>query len=216
MGSLMPAESMKELLANRQMEYAQQLPGSPAEDYLLSRGITKQAMDFFGLGYVGIPMKDDQRHAGRVTIPYFTRSGVVQMRSMSVEVDGVRPEPKMLPWFLGDKLRLYNTTALSGTVPEVFLCEGEMDTIVAWQLGLYAVGVPGVKNWKKLYTRIFRYRKVTILADNDDQGQGLKMAEDIAKQLEGAAIVKMDPGHDLNSLYQAKGPEYILKLINGG
>lgn len=208
-------ESTKELLAERSMEYARQLPGSPGERWLLSRGITKTAMDFFALGYVETPMKGDRMHQGRVVIPYFTRTGVVALRSTSIpDPDGGRPEPKYLPWMTGDVSRPFNVTSL-GFNDEVYVCEGEMDTITAWQCGLPAVGIPGVQNWKDVYRPLFRYRRVTILADNDDSGQGHDFAKTVAGKLGNCQIVMMPKGHDVNSYYSEVGGEVFKKYILG-
>lgn len=210
------AESTKKLLADRSAEYASQLPGSPAEQWLQSRGITKKAMDFFGLGYVETPMKGDRTHQGRLVIPYYTRTGVVALRSTSLpDADGGRPEPKYLPWMTGDISRPFNVTALDGPQEEIYICEGEMDTITAWQCGLYAVGIPGVQNWKDVYRPLFRYRRITILADNDDVGQGKEFAKVVAGKLGGCQIVTMPREHDVNSYYAEVGEEVFKKYILG-
>lgn len=174
-------------------------------------------MAFFGLGYVDIPLKGDQRHQGRMVIPYYTRTGVVALRSSSVGIDdGTRPEPKYLPWMEGDVNRPFNVTALDGSHEEVYICEGELDTVTAWQCGLYAVGIPGVKNWKPLFRLLFRYRKVTILADNDDSaGEGREFASALARKLSGAQIIVMPKGHDVNSYYTEAGEDVFKKYVLG-
>lgn len=214
--SLRLADSTRVLLADRQREYANQLPGTPGEQWLQSRGITKQAMDFFGLGYVETPMRGDNLHVGRLVIPYFTRSGTVALRSTSLPTpEGGRPEPKYLPWMAGDISRPFNTTALDGAVQNVYICEGEMDTITAWMAGFYAVGIPGVQNWKDVFRPMFRYRSVTVLADNDDQGQGKDFAHTIAKKLGNTQILLMPSGHDVNSYFNEVGLDVFKKYVLG-
>lgn len=210
------SDSTRTLLSNRAREYHSQLRGSVAEKYLLEeRGLSQEALDFFQLGFVETPMKSDQMHSGRVVIPYQTRTGVVALRSMSIpDANGSRPEPKYLPWMTGDVSRPFNTTALD-TAPEVYIIEGEMDTIVGWMLGLYVIGIPGVSNWKGVYRPMFRYRKVTIIADNDDMGQGKEFAKTVAGQLGGCSIIMCDKGYDLNSMFAEKGLEYCKKMIIG-
>lgn len=217
MTSIQLAESTKELLGERQQEYAAQLKGSIGEQWLQSRGLTSRAMGFFGLGYVETPMKGDRLHQGRVTIPYFTRTGIVALRSTSIpDANGGRPEPKYLPWMTGDLSRPYNSTALDGSHEEITICEGEMDTMTAWMLGMYAVGIPGVSNWKDVYRPLFRYRRVTIIADNDDAGQGNEFAKTIASKLGGCQIAIMPKGYDLNSYFAEHGEENTKKYLAGG
>lgn len=210
------SDGMREHLEARAKEYHSQLRGSEGERYLLEdRGFSQEAISFFKLGYVETPMKGDQTHLGRIVIPYLTRSGVVAMRSTSLpDEEGIRAEPKYRPWMAGDVTRPFNTRSLD-TASEVVICEGEMDTIVAWELGFFAVGIPGVSNFKDVYRPIFRHRKVTILCDNDDSGQGRKFGDEVAKALGGCSVVLMEKGHDLNSMYVARGREYTLKHING-
>lgn len=210
------SESMREHLAARANEYHSQLRGSAAEKYLMTeRGFTQEAIDFFSLGYVETPMKGDQMHAGRIVIPYQTRTGVVALRSRSLPGEnGSDAGNKYLPWMTGDVTRPFNTTALD-TAGEAYIIEGEFDTITAWMLGLYAVGVAGVNNWKSVYKPLFRYRKNSVIADNDDQGQGREFAKLVAGQLGNCSIILCDKGYDLNSMMVEKGVEYCKKLISG-
>lgn len=213
---LVPSESTRTSLEKKQKEYATQLPGTPGERWLQKRGLTIETAQFFGLGYVDTAMRGDNIHMGRLVIPYFTRSGVVALRSSSIEdSSGNRPEPKYMPWTHGDVNRPYNTNALSGSHEEVYICEGEGDTWIAHQMGLYAVGIPGVKNWKSEFRPLFRYRKVTVLADNDDEGQGYEFGKHVSQQVGGATIILMPRGDDLTSFYVESGEDVVRKHILG-
>lgn len=117
---------MRRSLESAQKHYASQLPGSPGEKWLTERGITKETQAFFGMGFVAEPRPGDEMHANRVVIPYWTRSGVVMLRSTSIPLEnGSRPEPKMLPWYLGDQTRPFNTPALDNVEPNIYITEGE-------------------------------------------------------------------------------------------
>ncbi len=209
-------DAMRKHLNARANEYHSQLRGSVAETYLKEkRGFSEEAINFFRLGYVETPMRGDQTHAGRIVIPYQTRTGVVALRSRSLpSEDGSDVGNKYLPWMTGDITRPFNTTALD-TAEEAYIIEGEFDTITAWMLGLYAVGIPGVSNWKSVYRPLFRYRRNTIIADHDDQGQGREFAKAVASSLGGCSIIMCDQGYDLNSMFVEKGEEYTRKLILG-
>ncbi len=216
MSSPKVSDSMRTYLAERASEYHSQLRGSAAEKYLLEvRKFSQEAIDFFNLGYVDTPMKGDQAHLGRLVIPYQTRTGVVSLRSRSMPgEDGSDDAVKYLPWMTGDVTRPFNTTALD-TAEEAYIIEGEFDTITAWMLDLYAIGIPGVNNWKPVYRPLFRYRKNTIIGDNDDQGQGKEFTKTVAQQRGGCSIIMNPKGHDLNSFYAEAGKETVLKHILG-
>lgn len=207
-------ESMRKHLAERAREYSQQLRGSVAEKYLLSeRGLTPEAIDHFQLGFVDTAMKNDAGHKGRLVVPYHTRTGVVALRSISIpDSTGSRPEPKVLPWMTGDTTRPYNVTSLD-TADEVYIVEGESCAWTAWMLGLYVIGIPGVTNWKDVYRPLFRYRKVTILADMDDHGQGMEFAKTVASKLGGCSILPAERGHDLNSMWTTYGESFCRKHL---
>ncbi len=214
MSRVVPSDSIRETLEISHREYAKQLPGSPGEAWLLRRGFSQELINFFALGYVQTPLKGDDMHHGRVTIPYFTRSGIVGMRSTSVEVEaGVRPEPKYLPWFAGDINRPFNVTALGTVNPNIYITEGEFDCMSAWMAGFSAVGIPGVKNWKPVFRTMFAYRNLTVLADNDDNGQGKEFANRLAEELRGVKVILMPRGHDVSSYLQEFGVDALRDFI---
>ncbi len=216
MSSPLITANMRQHLTARANEYHSQLRGSIGETYLKEeRGFSDEAIDFFRLGYVETPMKGDQAHLGRIVIPYNTRSGVVALRSRSLPMEnGGEEGAKYLPWMTGDVSRPFNTTALD-TAEEVYITEGEFDTITAWMLGLFVVGIPGVSNWKSVYRPLFRYRRVTIIGDNDDSGQGDKFCSEVAKALGGCSTVLAPKGHDLNSFFVEAGKDQTLKHLMG-
>lgn len=187
------------------------MPGSVAEKYLLNRGITKEAMTYFRLGFVGSdPFPGHEFKENRLAIPYITPTGIVQIRFRAIPVDGVPGNPEDSPKVLSlanSGTMLYNTRDMLLDNPVVAICEGELDTVTAHMAGIPAVGIPGAKAWEKLRNvkRAFRFRKVVILADNDDKGDGRKLAEEIQADIRGARIVLMDEGHDVNSYVKENG-----------
>ena len=47
----------------------------------------------------------------------------------------------------GATTHIFNIGALSADSDFLAICEGELDTVVATQAGLNAVGLPGANNW---------------------------------------------------------------------
>lgn len=210
---------MKKSLDEAVAIYEERLPGSVAEKYLLNRGITKEAMTYFRLGFVGsAPFPGHEFKENRLAIPYITPSGIVQIRFRAIPEDGVPGNPEDSPKMLSlanSGTMMYNTRDLLMNNPLVAICEGELDTIVAHMAGVPAVGIPGSKAWEKIRNikRAFRFRRVVILADNDDKGDGKKLAEAVQADIKSARIILMPEGHDVNSFVQEAGLDALRKKI---
>jgi DNA primase len=178
--------------------------------YLLDRGLSKETAEYFRLGAVRDPLPTEQSYRNRLSIPYQTKSGIVSLRFR------VLPPKESDSKYLGysgiSAKKLFNTLDLYTDKP-VYICEGEVDTMTAHQVGLNAVGVAGVSNWDPNWWRIFVNRKVFVLADNDDNGQGLVFAQGIEASLKNVTVVLMESGHDVNSLVNSRGAAGLLELI---
>lgn len=192
--------------------YQSQLVGSPAETYLRRRGISSATAESFRLGFVGGHSLPEHRHVrDRLVIPYLTRSGVTGMRFRVVPPD--EHKAKYMGWSGISSVKLFNPNDL-WTTETVFICEGEIDAMTAHQAGLKAVGVAGVTNWDKNWWRIFRNRNVVILADSDDKGQGVGLAQEIMEVVRDSSLVAMPSGHDVSSFVQDAGEQALLDLID--
>jgi DNA primase len=214
-----PSLSTKKFLDETSKTYEERLPGSVAEKYLLNRGITNEAMTYFRLGYVGSdPSPGHEFMERRLSIPYITPTGIVQIRFRAIPEDGIPGNPEVSPKMLSvanSGTMLYNTRDLLDSNPTVAICEGEPDTWSARMLGIPAVGIPGAKAWEKIKNvrRAFRFRKVIILADNDDKGEGLELAQTIQADIRNARIILMPEGHDVNSFVRDNGLDALKSMI---
>ncbi len=86
----------------------------------------------------------------KLAIPYLTPSGVVDIRFRSLNNDN---GPKYLSR-PGASTHIFNVQALNQDADMLVICEGELDTIIATQVGFAAVGLPGANNWKPFYSRV--------------------------------------------------------------
>lgn len=215
MTDLVPREDLRQSLEEATREYQDQLlKDDQGLTYLESRGITSEARDYFRLGVVRTPLEGHESYHNRLVFPYITKIGVVSMRFRVVgKPYGEQAKLLSLP---GDITRLYNVVAL-GANKNVFICEGETDTIAASMTGAVVVGVPGAKAWHpmaRIFSRVFANRHVTVLADNDDKkGEGMDFAKDVYKTLGSCRIVLMPKGHDVSSFVQESGLDEFEKLI---
>lgn len=213
MTSLVPSDATKKLLEQSTTLYQEGLrQTADVLDYLLvERGLNLEAVEHFRLGFTGTTAAVGDPRL-RISIPYLTWAGVVQIRFRSMEAN---PEGFKYLGTEGAPTRLFNTQALREPHPTVYLTEGELDAISLWMCGLPAVAVPGVKGWKQDYWRVFRYRRVILLGDGDDPGK--KFCAEVSKDLDiyniESATVEMPEGMDVNSLLKKGGVEAVRELV---
>jgi DNA primase len=179
-----------------------------AEEYLAERGITLEQAQKMRLGVVLEPLTGHEAYINRLAIPYLTRSGVVDLRFRAMD----HSEPKYMG-ITGATTHLYNVGAFFKASSYISICEGEIDTITLDTVcGIPAVGVAGVNNWKKHYTRLLSdFEKVFLFADGDNAGA--EFGKSLAKELPNLTIVNMPEGEDVNSIYRTNGVEYFQRKI---
>ena len=150
--------------------------------YLEGRGITRDLADKYMLGIC------DDLYPGRLSIPYLRPSGVVWFNFRSL--DGSAPK-----YIAHGAKHLFGTDALdvADETGEVFICEGELDRIIANDVcGLPTVGIPGATQWtgNRTWHELFvGYQRVWVLADPDDAGRQLAAA--ILDRLPAARLVNL-------------------------
>lgn len=194
--------------------YATSLSDSPAASYLESRGISAEVAASFRLGYVQEPATGHEGYRGMLSIPFRTVHGVNGFKFRRLNNDGTR---YLNP--TGSKTDIYNVTALLKYAPTVVVCEGEIDTItVHGVVGVPAVGVPGVQNWRRHFPRLFDgIQRVWVLADNDEKADGSNPGQEFAKrvceELPQAVNVMLPPGMDANQMLVTHGPQALRDLL---
>lgn len=201
--------SQKESLMRAAKYYHSAL--AEAEDYLVERGITMEAAEKARLGVVLDPLTGHEPYVNRLSIPYITKSGVVDLRFRSLGHE----EPRYMG-LAGATTHLYNVGAFFRASSYICICEGEIDTITLdYVVGIPAVGVPGVNNWKKHYTRLLAdFEKVFLFADGDNAGY--EFSKSLARELSNLVVIQAPEGEDANSVYRSQGADYFKEKIAGG
>lgn len=144
---------------------------------------------------------------GRLSIPYITPSGIVDLRFRAINNE----EPKYLS-LPNSTTRLYNVTSFFEAKDWICVCEGEIDTMTLSKLGYPAVGIPGVKNIKRHYYRILAdFDKIYVFADGDTAGK--EFAKDLAKKLAGVVQIQLPDGEDVNSMFTKNGSQWFEERI---
>lgn len=192
----------KELLGKAAEKYAGNI--SQAYDYLRSRGITPEAARLARFGVVVEPEPGHEAYVGRLSIPYITKSGVVDLRFRSLNP---AVEPKYMG-LTGAETKMYNVLDIEKANEWIGVCEGELDTLtLSACVGIPCVGVPGANSWKKHYTRLLAdFERVYVFADGDQPGT--EFARGLARELP-VTIVQFPDGEDVNSAYVKYGVGYI-------
>jgi len=194
--------SQKELLGKAAVKYAANI--YQAEDYLASRGITREVARLARLGVVENPEIGHEAFQGRLSIPYITKTGVVDLRFRSLNP---AVEPKYMG-MTGAETKMYNVLDIDKAGDWIGICEGELDTItLSACVGIPCIGVPGANSWKKHYTRLLSdFERVFVFSDGDQPGK--EFANNLSRELP-VTIVQMPDGEDVNSCYVRYGSQYI-------
>ena len=197
----------KELLGRAADRYAANI--YQAEDYLKSRGIPMETARLARLGVVVEAEVGHEAYQGRLSIPYVTKTGVVDLRFRSLNP---AVEPKYMG-LTGAETKMYNVLDIERASNYIGICEGELDTITLSScVGIPCVGVPGANSWKKHYTRLLAdFERVYVFADGDQPGK--EFATSLARELP-VTIVQFPDGEDVNSFYISNGAEAIRQKIH--
>jgi DNA primase len=198
------SKSQRELLAKATENYERNL--DEVAPYLESRGITKETALMFRLGFVKNPEAGHEPYQGKLAIPYLTPSGVIDIRFRSLNADS---GPKYLSR-PGASTHIFNVAALNTDSDVLVICEGEIDTMIATQVGFAAVGLPGANNWKPFYSRVLAdWEKIMLFCDGDNAGK--EMAKTITRELDNVFPIFMPENCDVNDVYLAEGAEGLHK-----
>jgi len=160
----------------------------------------------FRLGYVANPEPGHEPYVGKLAIPYITPTGVIDIRFRSVNAD-TGPKYLTRP---GATSHIFNVNALTSESNMLVICEGEIDTMIATQVGFAAVGLPGANNWKPFYARVLAdWEKIMLFCDGDNAGK--EMAKTITRELDNVFPVFMPDNQDVNDVFLAEGAEGLRK-----
>ena len=212
----MASNAQSKLLLEAAQRYAQEV--SPETLVALDeRGISETVAARFELGTVTDAMNGHEMYEGWISIPYITAGGSCVGFKFRRTDDG---KPKYgSP--TGQKAHLFNVCDITIDSPHIVVCEGELDAIVtSGELGIPAVGVPGVAAWKPHFPKLFAgYETIFVVGDNDvkedGSNPGAEFAKRVANEVMNSQIVTLPPGMDINDYYLANGIDATRKLLIG-
>jgi DNA primase len=154
------------------------------------------------------PAPGHEHVKGRLSIPYMTETGVVDIKFRALDDSG--PKYLGLP---GARPRLYQASVTLVPSSLVVVTEGEMDALVMWRcVGVPAVGVPGANQWQPHWGRVLDgYQTVLVVGDGDEAGR--RFAKTMAGRIEGAVPVEMPDGYDVNRVYVEGGAGAVRSTV---
>lgn len=176
-------------------------------DYLDERGLSLELADAELLGYVDDPLPGQEQFRGRLSIPYVTRAGCVNLKFRAIEETGA---PKYLN-LAGFETNIYGVESFFQAKDFICVTEGEIDRLSLLEAGLPAVGFPGVKSWKPFYRRCFDdFPVIYAFCDGDEPGRDF--GSFLAREVK-ARPIHLPDGEDVNSMLVQEGPEWLRKKI---
>lgn len=182
-------------------------PKSQGLAYLKSRGISEKTIQVYHMG-----------EQGQDLIFPFLRNGQLVMAKRREAVDGAKPKPTEA----GCEKCLFGWQAIPDNARDALICEGEIDAMSAFELGIPAMSVPygagggDKQDWiENEFDHLERFDQVFVCMDRDQPGQ-LGMAE-IVKRL-GAHRCRIvdipEPFKDVNDLLKAGwSPDQFARLL---
>jgi len=167
-------------------------------DYLRgpSRGLTEETIKRFQIGFLndvvsvfevlsikynptnllssGLLKIEDGCHKCMFTyyplvIPYFNNGEIVYLKGR--HLNEFKPKYMQLK---GKDIPLFNVDAIveaRKAQRELYICEGEFDTMMAVQNGYMAIGIIGANGLKEEFVELFKGMRIVLAYDNDDTGQ---------------------------------------------
>jgi hypothetical protein len=186
-----------------------------AAEYLEGRGITEDTAVSARLGVVDDEIHGDPNAAfQRLSIPYSTRSGVVDLRFRCIR--GHDCSAVGCAKYLGrpgQTLRIYGVEDLVSAGDTIAVTEGELDRLILRQLGYPAVGLPGAESWKRHWRRLLEdFTRIVVFGDGDAAGRRFikKMMDEFPQSVQG---VQLPDDEDVNTMFLAEGPEYFERYL---
>ena len=206
------SKEQKRFLDSTALQYAEHL--ADAEGWLAGRGIELDHARYEGLGVVTDPPALHEHLRGRLSIPYITDFGVVNMSFRCLEDHKCKDEGhgKYLK-SKGAESDLYGVRAFDDATDWIGVCEGELDSLILRQIGIPAVSVPGAKVWKQHWPNVFEdLSRVYVFSDADDAGD--EMYKKLQDKLNMPVLkVRLPKGEDVNSTYLKYGSQAIIERI---
>lgn len=204
-----------EPLEERVARYQAQAWADEPSDWFGRRGLEYSTIERFRVGYTGTRERSPSGLDIRRCAVFPVEDGLGRVRNVRY-----RPlyEHTGAKYLSEGTSHLFAVRALDN--PVVYVCEGEPDTMIAWQLGFKAVGLSGAHNFRPAWRFLFRaphVDKVVICMDPDAAGREASvklygLLKEVATRL---AVVDLPNNMDLNDTFLRYGAETTKEALDG-
>lgn len=169
-------------------------------EYLQGRGLSEKIVAGSGLGSVPADDPEWGYYTGHISIPYRNRDGVtVGIRFRNVWAGDSRPKYTQQA---GEATLPYGLPTLGWDSRSVVITEGEIDALTLHQLGIPAIAIPGVNNWKSHYRYLLDgYERIVVWGDPDEAGRAFN--NHLLKAISGSTAAHLSD--DINAVYAREG-----------
>lgn len=161
------------------------------------------------------PLPGHEYLTGRLSIPYITDAGTVNMTFRCIQNHDCKTESKHQKYMLWPKLsaNLYHARSLQAAGEWIAVAEGEIDALTLNICGIPAVGISGVEKWQEFWPLIFDdFTRVYFFEDGDDPGK--KLGDKLSGEVNSPVIrIKMPAKQDVNSIYVTQGRDALVRMI---
>jgi len=175
--------------------------------YIESRGITKETIDYFGIG----------TYNDRIAFPYYKYDKIIGYKLRKPLKDTGKPKMTSIT---GSKPFLFNVQNIDINNKELVVCEGEFDCMIIHQSGIKNVvsvgaganSLPTLLEQAKDYLK--QFESIIVVSDNDDAGQ--KMDEKMVEVFGSKAKLidkKLYKHNDVNDEHYKFGAEKVIQII---
>lgn len=189
---------------------------SDAAAFLLRRGVSRETAATNRLGVVSDAAPGHGAYEGWLAIPYLRHDfQAVSLRFRCLEDHDHRDYGHGKYMGLYDEpTRVFFVPAIHQADDEIHIAEGEFDAMILNQVGLPAVAIPGVENWKGHHRRMLAgFSRVWVWGDPDDAGA--KFIARVCRAMRQARGVQLTTG-DVTETYLAEGAAGLYALIERG
>ena len=179
-----------------------------AARFVRERGLKHSTVDRFKLAYV-----PSGYYRGRLAIPY--QDGMYRVRGLRYRaLPGCVQEDRKYLGAAGQSAHIFTPRATNEAV--AVLCEGEMDAMSCWNVGIKACAVPGANVWQEAWALMFRNCDEVILAFDADEA-GATGRRKVRRSLERYGIdvryAEVPEGHDINDLMLSGGAKRVREAL---
>lgn len=205
------SQERRRSLERATLQYAAHL--DDAAGWLEGRGLDLEHARSKAFGVVVDPIPGHEYLAGRLTIPYLTDAGPVNMNFRCIEPHNCKERGHAkYTKARNSGSNLWGVQSIAHADDWIILTEGELDAFTWQQIGAPALAAPGAESWEDHWSHLLEdFSRVYVIAEGDKAGDSFW--DKVSSRVTHTIKVKLPGGEDSNSLYVKGGAEALTSRI---